>query len=95
MTCPDFILMFAVNYGIGVGVWSFMSKRLIWYDPLFIVIVHLSLYVTASIFIKSPVWRELLSIVLTIFLYVRVFLPITYPIKRVTHEPINNKTNDQ
>lgn len=93
MTYFDFSMVFVVNYGIGVGLWSAFRRKLIWYDPLFIVLVQMCSKTIISHFIPNTPWGDILSIILTIYLYSKVFLPITYPIKRVTHESINN--NDQ
>jgi hypothetical protein len=96
MSYLDFTLLFLVNYSIGVGIWSFARGRLVWYDPLFIVLTYLSLSVLSKNITSSHILSEVIAIILTLSLYTRIFLPITYPIKKkVTHEPANDTTVDK
>lgn len=86
MTYLDLFLYTLINFFIGIGIWSFFSKKFCWYDPLFLSVVYHITKVLCTVYVHDKGLGNLLSIPLTILLYVKVFIPITYPKKEAAHE---------
>lgn len=87
----EFITMFLFNYGFCTLTFSLLSRKIVWYPPLFITLMLQSIRVICFSYIHSMGWSFLISIVLTGYLYLRFFIPITYPKERVYNEPDTNE----
>jgi hypothetical protein len=82
----DFIIQFLFNYSFCALTFTLLSRKFVWYPPLFISILLMSIRIICFKYTHDMGWSFLISIVLTAYLYIRVFIPITYPKEKVIHE---------
>jgi len=82
----DFVILFLYNYGLCALTFTLLSRKLVWYPPLFVSIMLLSIRVICQKYTHSLEWGSLISLIVTAYLYIRFFIPITYPKEEVTHE---------
>ena len=86
MTYADLLPVFIINYLIYTFTLNIILKRNSWYDSFFIIVVHMTLGILLEDIIKNEYLNPFISIIITAILYLKVFLPITYPKKADNHE---------
>jgi len=82
----DFIIKFIIKLIFAITLWSLLVRKFTWYQPLFLTVI---LDTTSTILrsnMKDKVLPEILTIVITYFMYNKVFVPITYPKKAKSNE---------
>lgn len=90
----DFIIKFIFKLIFAIAIWSVLVHKFSWYHPLFLTVI----LDTTSIILRSnmqdKVLPEIISILITVTLYHKVFLPITYP-KRIKSNEHHKPESDQ
>jgi len=71
---------------MSVFLLKIFSKTNSWYDSFFIVIISMVLNVLFEDIIKNEIIAWLLTIVIIVIAYFKIFYPITYPKKVNNHE---------
>lgn len=91
----DFIIKLGVKLIIAIALYSALEHRFSWYHPLFIVVILDTTSIILRSSMENKVLPEVLSILITLVLYNKVFIPITYPKKDKSNEHHEPESDQQ
>ena len=90
MTYTEIFLTYGISYILCFLVLSLLRGRFCWQDALFITVVYTTLNMVSTAHMNNSVVCTLLSVVLTVVLFFKVYMPIACPQKEVENESTNS-----
>ena len=90
MTYTEIIILYLTSYLICFAMLSLLRGRASWQDALFITVVYTTLSIVSKVHLSNQVISVLLSTILTVILFFKVYMPIACSQKENKNESTNS-----